>query len=140
MANALPEVKHVYQNHTLDSTRWDHYKPRADDVIVATSFKSGTTWMQTIVLQLIFQDLQLRGVDDFSPWLDRRWLPLDDVIGRLEAQSHRRCIKSHLALDALPYFPQVKYIVVARDARDIFMSMWNHYSNYTASHYDRATN
>ncbi|MEO8392635.1 MAG: sulfotransferase domain-containing protein [Chloroflexota bacterium] len=137
MLDTLPELKHVYQNHTLDSTRWNHYTPRANDIIVATPFKSGTTWMQTIVLHLIFQDLQPRGVDEFSPWLDRRWLPLDEVIGRIEAQTHRRCIKSHLPLDALPYFPQVKYIVVGRDARDVFMSLWNHYSNYTPGQYER---
>ena len=26
-----PEVKHTYQNHTLDSTRWQRYGPRDDD-------------------------------------------------------------------------------------------------------------
>lgn len=140
MIDSLPQVKHICQNHTLDSTRWERYTPRAEDVIVATPFKSGTTWMQTIVLHLIFQDLQPRGVDEFSPWLDRRWLPLDEVIGRLEAQTQRRCIKSHLPLDALPYFAQVKYIVVGRDARDVFMSLWNHYSNYTTGQYERINN
>jgi aryl sulfotransferase len=30
----------------------------------------------------------------------------------LEAQEHRRFIKTHLPLDGLPYFPQVKYIRV----------------------------
>ena len=49
-------------------------------------------------------------------------------IGTLEAQQHRRFIKSHLPLDGLPFFPQVKYIVVGRDARDVAMSLWNHYA------------
>src|SRR5262249_25037093 len=40
-------------------------------------------------------------------------------------------IKTHLPLDGLPYFAGMKYIVVGRDARDVFMSLWNHYSNYT---------
>ena len=52
-------------------------------------------------------------------------------MARLEAQAHRRFIKSHLPLDALPYFPQVRYIVVVRDPRDVFMSFWNHYSAMT---------
>jgi aryl sulfotransferase len=30
-------------------------------------------------------------------------------------------------LDALPYFPEVNYIYVGRDGRDVFMSLWNHY-------------
>jgi aryl sulfotransferase len=96
--------------------------------------------MQTIVLHLIFQDLQPHPIREFSPWIDRRLEPLDELINQLEAQRHRRCIKSHLPLDGLPYFPQVKYIIVARDIRDIFMSMWNHYANFTPEFYELANN
>ena len=63
-------------------------------------------------------------------WLEMRADPLDDVITQLEAQTHRRFIKSHLALDGLPFYPQVKYIIVGRDARDVFMSLWNHHTRY----------
>lgn len=49
------------------------------------------------------------------------------MLARLEAQQHRRSVKTHLALDGLHFFPQVKYIVVGRDARDVAMSLWNHY-------------
>src|SRR6185503_3191129 len=97
----------------------------------ATPYKSGTTWMQNIVLHLIFQDLTPRSIFDIAPWLDSRPRPLEEVISRLEAQTHRHCIKTHLPLDGVPYFPQVKYIVVGRDARDVFMSLWNHHSEYT---------
>lgn len=61
---------------------------------------------------------------------------MDEIFAELEAQTHRRFIKTHLALDGLLFFPQVKYIVVARDARDVFMSMWNHYSHYTDLQYE----
>jgi len=140
VAVKLPEIKHVYQNHTIDSTRWDHFQLRPDDIIVATPYKAGTTWMQNIVLHLIFQDLTPRPIFDTAPWLDSRSRQLDEVVSRLEAQTHRRCIKTHLPLDGLPYFPQVKYVVVGRDARDVFMSMWNHHSNYTPDVYERANN
>src|SRR5258708_9631282 len=140
MSVSLPAVQHTYQNHTLDSTRWNRFVPRNDDIIIATPYKSGTTWMQNIVLHLIFQDLQPRDINEFSPWLDIRLSPLDETIGKLEAQKHRRCIKSHLPLDGLPYFPQVKYIVVGRDARDVFMSMWNHHSNYIPEVYEGMNN
>jgi len=46
----MPEVKQVYQNHHLDDTRWENYIPRNDDIIIATSLKSGTTWLKTIVM------------------------------------------------------------------------------------------
>ena len=38
----FPERVRTYQNHTFDSTRWNHYTPRKDDIIIATSYKSGT--------------------------------------------------------------------------------------------------
>lgn len=132
----LPNITHIYQNHVLDSTRWNCYHPRPSDIIISTSIKSGTTWMQEIVRQLISLNqnepaLGALPLGEVSPWLDARWHPIDEVIGKLESQQHRRCIKSHLPLDGLPFFPQVKYIVVGRDARDVFMSLWNHHANYT---------
>ena len=135
MTHTLPQVTHVYQNHHLDSTRWNSFQPRPDDIIVCTSYKSGTTWTQGILKHLIFLHQEVPPLGDLSPWLDRRGRPVDQVIAELEAQKHRRFIKSHLALDGLPYFRQVKYIVVGRDARDVFMSLWNHYSHYTPDQY-----
>ena len=135
MSFEVPVVKHVYQHHTLDSTRWDKYIPRSDDVIIATPYKSGTTWMQMIVMHLIFQDLQIRPIWEISPWLDNRKKPVQEVIDLLDRQEHRRFIKSHLPLDGLPFHMQAKYIVVGRDGRDVFMSMWNHYSNLAEASY-----
>jgi aryl sulfotransferase len=141
MTDQLPTIVHTYQNHTLDSTRWHSYQPRPDDIIIATAYKSGTTWMQEIVRQLIFvgQAAPQRdeaGLWDVSPWLEMRGAPLAEIMTKLEAQHHRRFIKTHLALDGLPYFPQVKYIVVGRDARDVAMSLWNHYANFTEAVYE----
>ncbi len=139
MATQLPQVTRTYQNYVLDSTRWQHYQPRADDIVISTPPKSGTTWTQEIVRQLVFcgqsdaperDSLALRQV---SPWLDHRRFPLDETLNRLEAQQHRRFIKTHLPLDGLPFLPQVKYIVVGRDARDTAMSMWNHYTEFVAA-------
>ena len=60
MNTHLPQVVRIYQNHILDSTRWNRYKPRPMDIIIATSYKSGTTWTQEIVRQLIFQGQEHR--------------------------------------------------------------------------------
>ena len=57
--------------------------------------------------------------------------PIEAIIEALEAQEHRRFIKSHLPLDGLPYYDEVKYLIVARDPRDVFMSLLNHYGNYS---------
>src|SRR4030095_10493391 len=67
-----------------------------------------------------------------SPWGARRFqTPLPDLVAALAAQTHRRFLKSHLAADGLPYRATTRYIVVGRDARDVFMSLVNHYAAYT---------
>lgn len=132
MTEALPQIKHVYQNHHLDSTRWEKFQVRDDDIIIATPYKSGTTWMQNIVRHLVFlEQPTLPAPTDVSPWLDNRLFPIEDILSRLEAQEHRRFMKTHLPLDGLPFHQKAKYIVIGRDARDVFMSLWNHYRNYT---------
>ena len=138
--NQLPQVTRTYQNPILDSTRWEHYVPQQDDIIVSTSYKSGTTWMQNIVLQLIYLGREIPKLADVSPWPDFRLEPVEALIQRLKAQENRRLLKTHIPLDGLTYYPQVKYIVVGRDARDVFMSWWNHYSNFTEAAYDKLNN
>ena len=140
MTNKLPSVRHTYVNHHLDSTRWQSYSPRDDDIVIATYIKSGTTWMQTIVSHLIFRDLQPRSLMEVSPWVDTRLWPItkNELAEFLDSMEHRRFLKSHLPLDGLPYYPSVKYIVVGRDGRDVFMSLWDHYQNYTREFYERA--
>ena len=133
---AKPERRHVYQNHHLDSTRWDYFQQRPGDVIVSTSYKTGTTWMQTIVAAL----LDPHGDNPqaaliHAPWLDSRTFPLELVLNQLATQTSRRSIKSHLPLDGLPYYDDAKYIVVGRDPRDVFMSLLNHWGNHTPGFY-----
>ncbi len=136
MTTQLPQVTRTYQFHSLDSTRWNQYQPRPDDIVISTSLKSGTTWMLEIVRQLIFlgQDVPERNempVGQVSTWPDAPWSPVEKMLEKIEAQQHRRFFKTHLPLDGLPFYPQVKYIVVGRDARDVGMSMWNHYAGMT---------
>jgi aryl sulfotransferase len=110
--------------------------PRDDDIIITSSYKTGTTWTQRIVAALLFGHCSV-NLADVSPWVDARFRgPVEDMLGRLECQEHRRFIKSHLAADGSPYFHHAKYLVVGRDTRDVFMSLWNHYSSYTDFTYD----
>jgi aryl sulfotransferase len=128
-----PQVTREYNGAILDSTYWDHFDPRSDDIVISTSMKAGTTWMQRICAALIFQSPELEEpIDATSPWIDMRNSLPAFVSPALEAQTHRRFIKSHLPLDATPFFDEVKYIVVGRDARDVFMSMVPHHYNVSA--------
>ncbi len=124
----LPKRSRIYQNHHFDSTRWDYFESRDDDIVVATSYKAGTTWTQAIVAHLLFSDGNFPTAPaEMSPWLDMRIMPLEVVLNRLKAQAHRRFIKTHLPLDSMFYSEKIKYLYIARDARDVFMSLWNHY-------------
>ena len=115
----------------FDSSRWDDYKPRPDDVIIATYPKCGTTWTQRIVGMLIFQSDDPFPVQDISPWPDMRLPPPGAMLELAESQTHRRFLKSHLAYDSLPVYEGVKFIHTARDGRDSAMSFHNHKLKYT---------
>lgn len=121
-------------NHHMDSTIWDRFAFRDDDVIVATYAKSGTTWTQQIVGQLVFAGRPDVPIHDISPWLDLRVMP-PDTLERLEAQTHRRIVKTHLPLDALTFSPKAKYLYVARDGRDVVWSLYNHHCSGNAFWY-----
>lgn len=125
-----PETKYVYRNFIMDSSRWEKFTPRDGDVLVCTAYKAGTTWTQMICALLIHQDPDLpRPLAELSPWLDMRLSSIDEVTATYEAQSHRRFIKTHSPLDALPWYDNVTYLVCGRDPRDVFLSMQDHFAN-----------
>jgi len=116
-----------YRHYIWDTQRWKRFRHRPGDIFVCTPPKCGTTWTQTIVAMLLFPDGNLPGtVMEVSPWFDARFEPVDEVLSRLDAQTHRRSIKTHTAADGLPWWPAARYIVVGRDGRDAFMSFVNH--------------
>ena len=108
---------------------------RPDDIVVGTYAKSGTTWTQQIVAQLLFDGAEDLAVAEMSPWLDLRVPPSEFKLAALEAQMHRRFIKTHLPVDALVYSPTAKYIYIGRDGRDVIWSMHNHWINGNATIY-----
>lgn len=115
-----------------DSAHWEQFVPRDGDVVIATAPKVGTTWTQQIVNLLVFQNPEPRHLGMLSPWLDCRFqMPLPVALQVLDAQTHKRFVKSHLPMSALPLWDEVKYIHVARDGRDACMSYFNHVSGYT---------
>jgi aryl sulfotransferase len=70
-----------------------------------------------------------RPLAAISPWLDMQTNELAGVIAALEAQRHRRVIKTHTPLDGLPLHPGVTYIGVGRDPRDVAVSFEHHMAN-----------
>jgi len=139
MANAPTKTRDIH-NHHMDSTVWDDFAFRDDDIVIATYAKSGTTWMQQIISQLIFDGAEDLPVSDMSPWIDLRIPPREVKLPALEAQEHRRFVKTHLPVDALVFSQNAKYIYVARDARDVMWSLYNHHAKANELWYDAINN
>ena len=121
-------------NHHLNSTVWNDFKFRDDDIVIATYGKSGTTWMQQIVGAA---DLRGRRADrrlaDFALARSAGVPPEASEAARIEAQTHRRFVKTHLPVDALVFSPRAKYLYIGRDGRDVLWSMYNHHANANAA-------
>jgi len=133
---AWPVKTRELHNHHFDSTMWNGFAFRDDDIVIATYAKSGTTWTQQIISQLIFNGAEGLEVAEMSPWLDLRVPPREVKLPPLEAQTHRRFIKTHLPVDALVFSPRAKYLYIARDGRDVVWSMYNHHVNANAFWYE----
>ena len=135
-----PRKTREMHNHHFDSTIWNDFVFRDDDIVVATYAKSGTTWMQQIISQLIFEAEEGLPVAEMSPWLDLRIPPKEVKLPEVEAQTHRRFVKTHLPVDALVFSPKAKYIYIGRDGRDVVWSMHNHHFNANEAWYDALNN
>jgi aryl sulfotransferase len=133
-----PQQK-IYRSALIDSARWASYNHRPGDIFVCASPKCGTTWMQMIVASLLWPDGNFPGaVIEIGPWFDaRRIFDFDKLSARLEAQTHRRFIKTHTPADGIPIFDTASYIVVARDGRDAFVSFVNHLKHVRADLIER---
>lgn len=132
---AWPTKTRELHNHHFDSTIWNDLKFRDDDIVVSTYAKSGTTWMQQMLAQMMFGPDPELSVAEMSPWLDLRVPPKEVKLPLVEAQTHRRFLKTHLPVDALVYSPRAKYIYIGRDGRDVAWSIFNHHVNANALWY-----
>lgn len=130
-----PRKTREFHNHHFDSTVWNYFKFRDDDIVIGTWGKSGTTWTQQIVGQLLFNGDPDVAVSELSPWVDLRIPPKEVKLPMLEAQTHRRFLKTHLPVDALVFSPKARYIYIGRDGRDVVWSMYNHHASANALWY-----
>lgn len=123
-----------YTSAEEDSARWEGFPFRDGDIVISARSKTGTTWVQMICALLIFQTPELEApVGWYSPWLDRVTRPKEEVIARLEAQQHRRFIKTHTPLDGIPVDSRATYLVVGRHPLDSAVSLY-----YQGENIDRA--
>tara|TARA_R110002072_G_scaffold109341_2_gene236695 strand:- start:1470 stop:2372 length:903 start_codon:yes stop_codon:yes gene_type:complete len=126
--NAISVKTRELHNHHFDSTIWNDLNFRNDDIVISSYAKSGTTWLQQIIAQLLFNGEEGMEVAEMSPWLDLRVPPKEVKLPVVEAQTHRRFLKTHLPVDTLVFSEKAKYLYIGRDGRDVLWSLYNHHS------------
>ena len=127
----------LYLGALTDNRRWDMINIRADDVIVVTPPKCGTTWMQTIVALLFSGDPDVETELSVNmPWVDIRIREMPEIADRLEQMTRRRSMKSHTPLDGLPIDDKAHYICVFRHPLDAHFSFRKHVRNVPLPWFD----
>lgn len=130
MTNHVEPARRTYVDDVTDSARWSAFVPRTGDIVVSTPPKSGTTWTQGILALLLSGDPEVDAQTSMkSPWIDIKFRDLNEVMARLEAQDHRRHVKTHTPFDGIPYWPDLRYITVYRHPIDVHFSFLRHTEN-----------
>lgn len=118
---------HKYQAK-LKAIAFGDYEADPGDIFVCTFSKSGTNWMLQIVTQAIHDGAaEFEHIHQIVPWPETPVPSLTHQIS--EPRRHeKRAIKTHLEAQWVPQNPQSRYIVVLRDPKDVFVSMYYFWS------------
>lgn len=107
----------------------------AKDIFVVSYPKSGTTWTQNIVYQLVTAGArELSHISDYAPFfdVDRTWDPATKLPRDPAASNHavigRRIFNTHFWPDMLPAGP-ARFVYLVRDGRDVVTSMFHHFTH-----------
>jgi len=127
---ALVGRRVVYRSWLSDNLRWDALTLREGDIVISAPSKCGVTWTQRLVSLLVFDGPELPGpLSTVSPWVDLNIRPIEEVVGILDAQDHRRFLKTHTPLDGLVLDDRVTYLGIGRDPRDAAVSELRQWDN-----------
>lgn len=103
-----------------------NYQPSSDDIIIATYPKSGTTWMQYIVWEI----MKNTNAENDLPFVNEMWYDISkhlelhgaDVVKNMVPP---RIIKTHNPMNYLRYSDKCRYIYVYRSPWDVAVSFYN---------------
>lgn len=100
------------------------YVASPKDVFIVSYPKSGTTWMQMIVHQLLSDDVDFEHINEVVPFFEMKYVNGDQRVTQIEGP-----VKSHLDYRQIPK-GNGKYIYIYRDGRDVALSYYHHYIRY----------
>ncbi|XP_069508170.1 sulfotransferase 1 family member D1-like [Ambystoma mexicanum] len=121
----IPFVKYYADNWEIVEA----FKARADDLLIVTYPKSGTTWVSEIVDQILnngdMEKCQRDAIHNRVPFLESAAPGALSGTDKLTALPSPRVIKTHLPVQHLPqsfWDNDCKVIYVARNAKDVAVS------------------
>jgi aryl sulfotransferase len=105
------------------------YRPTGHDVFACSGFKSGTTWLLQIAVQIAYLgQAEFDNIHSVVPWPDAplpfqgRIIPLADDSPARRAPTRLRIIKTHLHQQLVPRCSEARYLVMVRDPKDVIVS------------------
>ncbi|XP_021658133.2 cytosolic sulfotransferase 12-like [Hevea brasiliensis] len=124
-----------------------HFKARDEDVILASSMKTGSTWLKAIIPCIINSKTSAAGdgngdnideEEDYDPFVEHH---PNDLMPALETQIFRqdpnadlsgmpspRLLRTHMPYSILPESIKdsaCKIVYITRDPKDVFVSLWH---------------
>lgn len=106
------------------------YEDRETDIYLITYMKSGTTWMQVILYNMVTKgNMDFEHIYDVSPWPQNEAYNGDSV-DRINKLPSPRILKSHDKYAFYNADSKNKFIFVYRDGKDVAVSLFHHNKNY----------
>ncbi|MCY1021306.1 sulfotransferase domain-containing protein [Pyxidicoccus sp. MSG2] len=101
------------------------FRPQPADIFIATYPKSGTTWMQMLLVQLLSGGLaEFDHICQKSPYFEA--VIRSGRFDFLEKLPSPRVFKTHMYYEMLRPSKESRIIFITRDAQDTFVSCYHH--------------
>ncbi|MGO9948149.1 MAG: sulfotransferase domain-containing protein [Steroidobacteraceae bacterium] len=129
LAGVWPRVMFKAFRRSGQDSCFAGYKPTGHDVFACAGFKSGTTWLLQIAVQIAYLgQAEFDNIHSVVAWPDahspfrRRIIPLADDSPVRRAPTQLRIVKTHLQQQLVPYSSKARYMVMVRDPKDVIVS------------------
>lgn len=107
----------------------NHFRARQTDVIIASTPKSGTTWVQQILHQMRTGGSgEFGNINDVIAWLDTPNVDdsAEELLAQYDKMTEPRIFKTHCVYETTPGVAVARVIVISRDPRDCCVSRYYH--------------
>jgi hypothetical protein len=132
LAGVWPRVMFKAFRRGAQDSCFADYKPTGHDVFACVGFKSGTTWLLQIAVQIAYLgQAEFDNIHSVVAWPDaarpfrKRIIPLTDDSPVRNAPTRLRIIKTHLEQDLVPRSSKARYLVMVRDPKDVIVSSYH---------------